>query len=47
MCPLPVGGEEIELKDGEQATIDSSLQEFNENEVESTNNKMRQWAMDG
>ncbi len=47
MCPLPVEGEAIEFNDDEQAAIDSSLQEFYENEIEATNNKIYEWSMDG
>lgn len=47
LCSLPVGGDAIELDDDERAAIDSSLREFYENEIEETNNKIYQWAMDG
>ena len=46
LCPLLVEGEAIEFNDDEQAAIDSSLQEFYENEIEATNNKIYEWAMD-
>ena len=47
LCPLPVGGEAIEFDEDEQTAVDSSLGEFYENEIEATNNKISQWAMDG
>ena len=47
LCPLPVGGEAIEFDDDEQAAVDSSLQEFYEDEIEAINNKIYQWVMDG
>ncbi len=44
---LPVEGDAIELDDDEQAAVDSSLREFYEDEIEATNNKIYEWAMDG
>ena len=47
LCPLPIGGEVIEFDDDEQAAIDSNMQEFHDNEVEATSNRLLEWGMNG